>query len=408
MSALQEKLDPDEAMLVYQIANQKALDGQSIGGSWVLLLTQNSAEPIKLDLQRSELSDSVSIVRDMARYDNSAMPLAVQGLAEKLLQPVTSKLSHKVRNLIIVADGPLHALPFFSIDSNYNYTITPSTAVWLRTRRPQSELQRVPTGISVVDPTRINTRNQKDKTSRSANRDANVDVSLPLHEGRRESKAIQRSLNSDFRTLQGAAATPQRLIQAWKPDDNILHISAHAQVDTEVPEKSKILLSNVHAQEQGNLSIDEIYSFPLQNDVVVLAGCSTGWGSWIAGEGILSLARAFQIAGASTVVASLWPIRDDEAADFFEEFYENLGEGQPVALALSNAQKTLRNRGYPSQAYEGYIVLGDGRVRFVAQNPKTQWLRWLIASLALLPMGLLLGFKWSKKNNRGKKNNEVA
>lgn len=391
---LQAKLESDEAMLVYQIANQKALNGDIIGGSWALLITQNKAEAIKLDLERSDLADSVSIVRDMARYDESAMHLALDGIQEQLLQPVTTQLPKGIRNLVIVADGPLHALPFFSINPNYNYTLTPSATIWSKTRLETAKLQLEPAGLSVVDPTRkAAPRPAKKPGTGQTVRDAGIDVTQPLHEGRRESKALQESLSPELRTLAGSQATTEQLVKRWKPSDNILHISAHSQVDTEIPEQSKILLSNLQKEEHGNLKVSDIYKLNLDKDVVVLAGCSTGWGNWIAGEGILSLARAFQIAGASAIVASLWPIRDREAADFFEEFYANLGKGQPITQALSAAQKTLRDRNYPPQAYEGYVVIGDGRIRFASQVSRQNWSPWNLLFAGLVPLGLIFALK---------------
>ena len=58
---------------------------------------------------------------------------------------------------------------------------------------------------------------------------------------------------------------------------------------------------------------------------MVLSACSTNTGTVLRGEGVMSLARAFFQAGAHTVVASLWPLRDDEAAIFFDRFYDHLG-----------------------------------------------------------------------------------
>ena len=74
----------------------------------------------------------------------------------------------------------------------------------------------------------------------------------------------------------------------------------------------------------------------------------------------MSLARAFFQAGAHTVVASLWRLRDDEAADFFDRFYRHLGKGAGVAAALQDAQRELIAKGAPAAAWAGLVVLGDG------------------------------------------------
>lgn len=395
---LQSQLNPNEAMLVYQISNQQTFDGEEIGQSWILLITKNLAKPIPLPLERFELADAVSIVRDMAKADDTAMHLALDGLREKLLLPATSQLPSGISSLVIVADGPLHALPFFSIDSKFSYSIVPSATVWSQTRLRATSPALVPSAVSLINPQRkaIAATNA---TGRSQGREGKVefDIDQPLIEGRREAVAIQESLSPTLRVLAGNAATATALQREWNAVDNLLHISAHSTVDTETPDQSKILLSNTGDERDGYLSVADIYQLPLNQSVVVLAGCSTGWGNWISGEGILSISRAFQIAGASAIVASLWPIRDREAADFFEAFYAFLGQGTPIAQALSAAQQHLREQNYPPQAYEGYVLIGDGAVRFEPKPARSPWLGYLIAALLGALMGAVLLRYWMAK-----------
>jgi CHAT domain-containing protein len=56
----------------------------------------------------------------------------------------------------------------------------------------------------------------------------------------------------------------------------------------------------------------------------VLSACNTGAGKVINGEGLLGLQRSFLVAGASSVVASLWSIYDRSTPLFMSEFYDNL------------------------------------------------------------------------------------
>lgn len=392
IEALQAQLDPEEAMLVYQIANKRSLEGDDIGGSWLLLITKQWSKALPLELERTELNTTVTIIRDMAKSGAPAIQSALKKLRAELLAPATKLLPKTIRELVIIADGPIHALPFFSIDSKYRYSLAPSASIWSRARAGRPPSAPEASGLSLVDPQRSAEGSEKGDPSPWNIRNAEIDTSLPLAEGRREAAAIQNSLSSKVLTLAGASATPQALLERWGSGNNFLHISAHAQVNTEAPEQSQILLSNLDKVEGGNLKVSEIYNMDLRSDVVVLAGCSTGWGSWIAGEGILSIARAFQLAGASAVVASLWPIRDGEAADFFELFYKHLGKGAHIAKALSLAQKEMRGLDYPPRAYEGYVVIGDGKIRFDPRPSAWQGLLWWL--LAAPPLGLVL---WMRK-----------
>ena len=78
----------------------------------------------------------------------------------------------------------------------------------------------------------------------------------------------------------------------------------------------------------------------LDADLVVLSACHTARGK-INSEGVIGLARAFQIAGARTVVTALWAIPDGATKCFMELFYGHLCSGHPVADAIRETQITM-------------------------------------------------------------------
>jgi CHAT domain-containing protein len=75
-----------------------------------------------------------------------------------------------------------------------------------------------------------------------------------------------------------------------------------------------------------------------------LSACETGLGQTAGGEGLLGLQRAFQVAGARTVVASLWKVDDRATRDLMERFYDNLWDREMGKLAaLREAQLWMLN-----------------------------------------------------------------
>ena len=77
--------------------------------------------------------------------------------------------------------------------------------------------------------------------------------------------------------------------------------------------------------------------------LVVLSACDTGAGSVTRGQGVLGLRRAFALAGARSVLVTLWPVDDVVTAPFMASFYRHVATLSP-AEALHRAQTELRER----------------------------------------------------------------
>ena len=97
----------------------------------------------------------------------------------------------------------------------------------------------------------------------------------------------------------------------------------------------------------------------LDTELVVLSACETGLGEVKVGEGVFGLRRAFVLAGARTLVMSLWSVPDEATRLLMEDFYRRLLAGEGRAEALRNAQLALRRK-YPHPYYWGaFICHGD-------------------------------------------------
>jgi CHAT domain-containing protein/tetratricopeptide (TPR) repeat protein len=99
------------------------------------------------------------------------------------------------------------------------------------------------------------------------------------------------------------------------------------------------------AGEDGLLTAEEVAGLELSGtELVVLSACDTGLGEIRTGEGVFGLRRAFFMAGARTLVLSLWKVSDLATTVLMERFYENLtGRGLGRSAALREAQLALRD-----------------------------------------------------------------
>ena len=77
-------------------------------------------------------------------------------------------------------------------------------------------------------------------------------------------------------------------------------------------------------------------------DLVVLSACESGLGEVVLAEGVYGLRRSILLAGAKTVVMSLWPVKDVSTAILMERFYGNLLSGSAPDQAWERAQRDLR------------------------------------------------------------------
>ena len=100
-------------------------------------------------------------------------------------------------------------------------------------------------------------------------------------------------------------------------------------------------------KDDGILTALEVAELDLGKvDLAVLSACETGLGAVAGGEGLLGLQRAFQVAGARAVVASLWKVPDLATQNLMSRFYENLWRhGQPARGALREAQLYMLREG---------------------------------------------------------------
>jgi CHAT domain-containing protein/Tfp pilus assembly protein PilF len=121
--------------------------------------------------------------------------------------------------------------------------------------------------------------------------------------------------------------------------------------------------------EDGILTAEEVAALDLQGtEWAVLSACDTGVGEILAGEGVFGLRRAFQVAGARTVIMSLWPVDDEDtrrwmAAVYERRFARNLTTMEAVRESTLEQLGRRQRSGLSTHPFfwGGFIAAGDWR-----------------------------------------------
>ncbi|MPZ21232.1 MAG: CHAT domain-containing protein [Luteitalea sp.] len=406
LGAVQSALAANEALLSFQVGNWETYEEKFAGGSWLIALTRDGRWVYRIP-DRAQLAPIVPIFSGVLARADDAGTAAATRLYDDLLADALSALPPGIERLILVPDGPLHRLPFDALRSardatplaaRHELVTVPSATLWLHWRQNESRPSS-PRALAFADP----------ELGSGAGFGA-AERNAVLHEGlrlgrlphaRRETRALARHIGS-VDALVGSGASERALKDRDLREYSILHFAAHAVADETHPARSAVLLSPGADTEDGLLQAREIEELDLDGVVVVLSACQTASGAILSGEGVLSLARAFFEAGAKSVIGTRWPIRDEDAAALFDDFYRALGEGASLSTALTHAKVEAIEAGRPASAWASLVVLGDGGFQPVLEGRhETSRSRPLVITLAVTGLLLLaLAARWTARGWR--------
>lgn len=187
----------------------------------------------------------------------------------------------------------------------------------------------------------------------------------------------------------------EQIFKANANEHKIIHIGTHAESNNISPELSRLIfakdITNT-TNEDGSLYTYEIYNTSLNSNLAILTACETGKPSYQAGEGMISLAHAFNYAGSESILTSLWKIDERSSAEILELFYDNIKSGKPKDEALRLAKldyiRNIDGRTLAPQFWAGLVLMGDTSPIEISE--KYNWLYWILTLVLVLCMGLYI------------------
>jgi CHAT domain-containing protein len=269
-------------------------------------------------------------------------------LYEILIKPVEKELAGK-KHLVVVPHGMLHYLPFQALrNQEGKYLIESYTVSYLPS-------------ASVLKYAREKNRGNHADLFAVAN--PVTDLS-PLPAAEVEAREVS-ALFDRKQVLLGLGATKSKF-KSEGPRYDMLLFSTHGEMIESDPLKSNLRFTPTQ-QDDGKLTVSEIFDMEVKANLVTLSACETGLargtkGDFPQGDDLVGLSRAFIYAGAPSVVASLWKVSDDSTVEMMRSFYRNL-KTMPKAEALRQAQLGLAKSSAMTSSHPyfwaPFILVGD-------------------------------------------------
>ena len=356
VAAAREALDPGTVMLSYSVGEDRS--------EVFVLSPENGLEVHALAIGEKELRRQVELFREQIQIARTAgegsggkifVEAASRRLYRLLIEPALQRVAGGER-LLLIPDGPLHHLPFAALMGDEGYlaewrplhTILSATVYAQRRRGISGPVEESPFQLAAFGDPRYPRQDSggtwTDRRLRSA-----VERGLalaPLPSSRREVAEIAGLYPAEAAAVYvGGEATEER-VKSLGRGVRYLHFATHGFIDQRLPMSSGLALTipeEFHEdRDNGLLQAWEIFeSVRLDADLVVLSACGSSLGKEQGGDGLLSLTRAFQYAGARSVAATLWNVEDRVTAELMVRFYRHLKEGLSKDQALRSAQVEL-------------------------------------------------------------------
>jgi len=323
-------------------------------GSYAWIIRKDSIIPKRLTINEQQISDLTVRCREASqrvsdfrkeqwRTASNLSVLTLQDAYSELIRPVIGELDG-ITSIGIVPHKILHLLSFQALinennrflaeEKNLFFTPSLSTLVFMKNREYEPQPGTVAMalgneefmGFSALPGTLAEVEN--------------ISKVVP---------GIQEKIG-------------EQASEAWFKENagrfGMIHLATHGFMDARQPIFSFILLAP-GAENDGMLTVNEVFGLQLNADLVTLSACQTGLGELSAGDEMVGLSRAMLYAGTANVIVSLWNVADQQTAELMTTFYQFLDTSGPVE-ALARAQRSMI-REYPAPFYWApFLLIGTG------------------------------------------------
>ncbi|MFO7622434.1 MAG: CHAT domain-containing protein [Bacteroidales bacterium] len=329
LSEIQDLIAGNSAIIQYW-------EGRDRSAVWVL--TNKAITARILDTGSDKIEKSVSDSRALINSGVTKIyELLLAGLYNTLIVPIEQEIGG-YESLFIIPHGSLHFLPFQAlIDTEGKYLVEKFNVSYA----PSS---------SVLKQCSLKKSTRDDDFLGLALGDINLPDFSPLPGTRIE-------LNQIVQLYPGATAKyedeiSESYFKKESENHNIIHLATHGFLDSRRPMNSYLLMPS-DDDNDGQLTVNEIFDLNLKSKLVVLSACETGLGHYSKGDELIGLSRAFIYAGTPSIIVSLWPVEDASTTLLMTRLYQYYTAGYLLHEALALAQRDLINNNFEATVRRG-------------------------------------------------------
>jgi len=355
--AVQASLEPGEILLEYFVTPSRL---------FIFAVTPAGLTSFTSDVTADELATRVRLARDLmaSRAADDARTRRVLGALHTIvLRPVVAAGALRdVRRVIVVSHAVMTYLPLAAlVDTATGRYVAQDYAV-----------AHVPSAAALPV-----LRAAASRDSRTARVSAEVFAPFPdaLPATAAEARSFRASVPGAVAHV-GTSATEGRLRGALS-SGAVVHVATHGVMNARNPLFSRLELAAADGaggggstDDNGRLEVHELLELRFRSPLIFLSGCETGLGaSWSTqfetGQDYTTVAQALLFAGARNVVATLWRIDDEGAAELARRFYSaRKSLGAPEALAQAQREMIADPRWRSPYLWAAYQVSGGGIEEF--------------------------------------------
>lgn len=364
LSELQSKLGRNKTVIEYSISN---VENEEYRKLYAFIITKNDCHIYEARLDTTFVKD-IAVVHDhLNEYDpfasgnnqDSILKNSLKSLYESLIEPIELQIDGT--HLIIIPDDQIAQIPFDALlkknkadkstSTEYSYLVNdyeisyvPNSSFIHKSKYPS--LWRTPK-LKVIARDHSSLIRDESKLQFLSSVSNEIEILLNILNG----------------LIVPENYTKVELLREIEGGE-LLHFALHSTPTDVMYSSAYMVLNDFSDSAFNNLLFDyEIDPLHMSASLVVMNACESGSGELYRGEGMLSLSRSFMLAGAKSVVHTLWPVDDKASTSIITEFYHGLSGGLDKSRSLREAKLKYIDESFPTFSHPyywaGYQLVGE-------------------------------------------------